>query len=125
MLNLVYDSIFLLRELCMHCVSSVMVSLIGFVSDKCSFVVAFVDGLFIYGYIFTVRCTFRMSTRRLYVILFVLLFAVTVISYLLLRDVLLGLQVAEEFLFLSARRRAYIITTFHSLLIIILLSQPP
>ena len=48
MLNLVYDSIFLLRELCMHCVSSVMVSLIGFVSDKCSFV----DGLFIYGYIF-------------------------------------------------------------------------
>ena len=52
MLNLVYDSIFLLRELCMHCVSSVMVSLIGFVSDKCSFVVAFVDGLFIYGYIF-------------------------------------------------------------------------
>ena len=56
-----------------------------------------------------------MSTRRLYVILFVLLFTVTVISYLLLRDVLLGLQVAEEFLFLSARRRAYIITTFHSL----------
>ena len=59
-----------------------------------------------------------MSTRRLYVILFVLLFTVTVISYLLLRDVLLGLQVAEEFLFLSAM-------TFHSLLIIILLSQPP
>ena len=57
-----------------------------------------------------------MSTRRLYVILFVLLFTVTVISYLLLRDVLSGLQVAEEFLFLSARRRAYIITTFHSLL---------
>ena len=63
--------------------------------------------------------------RRLYVILFVLLFTVTVISYFLLRDVLLRLQVAEEFLFLSARRRAYIITTFHSLLIIILLSQPP
>ena len=51
MLNLVYDSMFLLRELCMHCVSNVTVSLIGFVSDKCS-VVAFVDGLFIYGYIF-------------------------------------------------------------------------
>ena len=125
MLNLVYDSMFLLRELC-HCVSSVSVSLIGFVLDKCSFVVAFVDGLFIYGCIFfTVRCTFRMSTRRLYVILFVLLFTVTVISYLLLRDVLSGLQVAEEFLFLSARRRAYIITTFHSLFINILLSQPP
>ena len=52
-----------------------------------------------------------MSSRRLYVILFVLLFTVAVISYLLLRDVLLGLQVAEEFLFLSARQRAYIFTT--------------
>ena len=40
-----------------------------------------------------------MSTRRLYVILFVLLFNVTVISYLLLRDVLSGLQVAEVFCF--------------------------
>ena len=55
--------------------------------------------LHIWIYLFTVRCTFRMSTRRLYVILFVLLFNVTVISYLLLRDVLSGLQVAEEFLF--------------------------
>ena len=55
-----------------------------------------------------------MSTRRLYVIPFVFLFSVTVISYFLLRDVLSGLQVAEEFLFLSARRRAYIITTFHT-----------
>ena len=62
-----------------------------------------------------------MSTRRLYVILFVLLFNVTVISYLLLCDVLSGLQVAEEFLFLCARRRAYIITTLHSLLFNILL----
>ena len=51
MLNLVNDSMFLLREL-VHCVSCVTISLIGFVSDKCSFVVAFVDGLFIYGYIF-------------------------------------------------------------------------
>ena len=66
-----------------------------------------------------------MSTGRLLVILFVSLFNVTVISYLLLRDVLSELQVAEEFLFLSARRRVYIITTFHSLLINILLSQPP
>ena len=52
MLNLVYDSMFLLRELCSTLCSSVTVSLIGFVSDKCSFVVALVDGLFIYGYIF-------------------------------------------------------------------------
>ena len=63
--------------------------------------------------------------RRLGVFLFVLLFTVTVISYFLLRDVLLRLRVAEEFLFISARRRAYIIPAFHSLLIIILLSQPP
>ena len=63
--------------------------------------------------------------RRLYTYFLVLLFTVNVISYLLLRVVLLRLQVAEEFLFLSASRRAYIITTFHSLLLIILLSQPP
>ena len=63
--------------------------------------------------------------RHLYAYFLVLLFTVTVISYLLLRVVLLRLQVAEEFLFLSARRHAYIITTFHSLLLIILLSQPP
>ena len=62
---------------------------------------------------------------RLYVLLFVLLSTVTVISYFLLRDVLLRLQVAGEFLFISARRRAYIITAFHSLLLIILLLQPP
>ena len=36
----------------MHCVSCVTIGLLGFISDKCSFVVAFVDGLFIYG------CTF-------------------------------------------------------------------
>ena len=63
--------------------------------------------------------------RRLCVLIFVFLFTVTVISYLLLRDVLLRLQVAEEFLIISARRRAYIITAFHSLLLIILLSHPP
>ena len=45
--------------------------------------------------------------RRLCVFLFVFLFTVTVISYFLLRDVLLRLRVAEEFLFISTRRRAY------------------
>ena len=64
--------------------------------------------------------------RRLYAYFLALLFTVNVISYLLLRVVLLRLQVAEEFfLFLSARWRAYLITTFNSLLLIILLSQPP
>ena len=45
--------------------------------------------------------------RRLCVFLFVLLFTVPVISYFLLRDVLLRLRVAEEFLFISARWHAY------------------
>ena len=51
MLNLVYDSMFLLCELCSTLCLSVAVSLIGFVPDRCSFIVALVDGLFIYGYI--------------------------------------------------------------------------
>ena len=45
--------------------------------------------------------------RRLCVFIFVLLFTVPVLSIFLLRDVLLRLRVAEEFLFISARRRAY------------------
>ena len=73
---------------------------------------------------FSVSMYIQDEYSRLYVLLFVLLLTVTVISYFLLRDVLLRLQVAEEFLFISARRCAYIITAFHSLLIIILLSQP-
>ena len=48
MLLLVYDSMFLLRELCS---ALCLECYVGFVSDKCSLVVAFVDGLFIYGYI--------------------------------------------------------------------------
>ena len=44
--------------------------------------------------------------RRLCVFLFVFLFTVPVISYFLLRDVLLRLRVAEEFLFIFSRRRA-------------------
>ena len=52
MLNLVYNSMFSYVDCVVHCVSCVTISLIGFVSDKCSFVVAFVDGLFMYGYNF-------------------------------------------------------------------------
>ena len=65
--------------------------------------------------------------RRLCVIIFVLLFTVPVISFFLLRDVLLRLRVAEEFLFIFARRRAYhlYLRLFIVLLIIILLSLPP
>ena len=80
-----------------HCVSCVAISLLGFVSDKCSFVVAFVDGLFIYGCNFLRFDTFRMSTRRLYVILFVFSFRVTVILIVAWCP-----MVAEEILFPSA-----------------------
>ena len=38
---------------------------------------------------------------------FIVLFPVHVIYFLLLRVILLRLRVAEEFLFISARRRAY------------------
>ena len=76
-------------------------------SDKCSFVVAFVDEFFISGYIFYVSMYIQDEYRRLYVLLFVLLFTVIVISSLLLRDVILRLQVAEEF-FVSFRQTACI-----------------
>ena len=78
-------------------------------SDECSFVVAFVDYLFISGYLFVYFDVgyIQDEYRRLCVFLFVFLFTVPVISYFLLRDALLRLRVAEEFLFISARRRAY------------------
>ena len=105
----------------MHCVSCVTIGLIRLRLEQCSFVVAFVDGLFIYGCSFYGSITLRMSTRRLSVMLFVFSFRVTVIYCYLLRGVPV---VAEEFLFTSARRRVNC-TTFHSLLLIILLSTPP
>ena len=45
--------------------------------------------------------------RRFGIFIFIVLFTVPVISFLLLHVVLLRLRVAEEFLFISARRRAY------------------
>ena len=104
----------------MHCVSCVMIGLIGFVSDSApsslhsSMASSYMDVPF-YGSI-----TLRMSTGRLSVILFVFSFRVT---YILL-FVAWCPMVAEEFLFSSARRRGYC-TTFHSLLLIVLLSPPP
>ena len=100
----------------MHCVSCVTIGLIRLRFEQCSFVVAFVDGLFIYGCSFYGSITLRMSTRRLSVMLFVFSFRVTVISCYLLRG--------GRGVFLSARRRVNY-TTFHSLLLIILLSPPP
>ena len=78
----------------MHCVLCVTIGLIRLRFGQCSFVVAFVDGLFIYGCSFYDSITVRMSTRRLSVILFVLSFRVAVIYCYLLRGVPV---VAEEF----------------------------
>ena len=105
----------------MHCVSCVMIGLIGFVSDSApsslhlSMASSYMD-VPVYGSI-----TLRMSTRRLSVMLFVFSFRVTVISCYLLRGVPV---VAEEF-FVYFRPTACNCTTFHSLLLIILLSTPP
>ena len=76
-------------------------------SDDCSFVVAFVDSLFKLDIYLYISMYIQAEYRRLGVIIFVLLFTVPVISFLLLRVVLLRLRVAEEFLFISARQRAY------------------
>ena len=94
MLNLVCGSIFLLRGLCgaLCFVCYDWPNRLRF--GQCSFVVAFVDGLFIYGCSFLRFDTLRMSARRLSVMLFVFSFRVTVISCYLLRGVPV---VAEEF----------------------------
>ena len=101
----------------MHCVSCVTIGLLGFVSDSApsSMASSYMDVPF-YSSI-----TLRISTGRLSVMLFVFSFRVTVISYYLLRGVLWW---PRSFLFTSARQSENC-TTFHSLLIIILLSPPP
>ena len=107
----------------MHCVSCVTIGLIRLRFGQCSFVVAFVNGLFIYGCSFYGSITLRMSTRRLSVMLFVFSFRVTV-SYSLLFVAWCTCGGRGVFLFTSARRRVNC-TTFLSLLLIILLSTPP
>ena len=102
-LNLVFGSYYSSSMDCeVRCVSSVTIGLIRLRFDQCSFVVAFVDGLFIHGCSFYGLTTLRMSTRQLSVMLFVFSFRVTVTSCYLLRGVPV---VAEEYLFTSARRR--------------------
>ena len=56
-----------------HCVSSVPIRLIGIRFTHCSYIVAFVDDLFIHGCSFYGSTTLRMSTRRLSVMIFVFL----------------------------------------------------
>ena len=87
--------------------SSVFCSLLGFISDDYSFVVAFVVYLFKWIFTCIFRCTFRLSIDVSASLIFFVLITVPVISFLLWRVVLLRLRVVEEFLFISARRRAY------------------
>ena len=86
----------------------VTIRLIGICFTQCSYVVAFVDDLFIHGCSFYGSTTLRMSTRRLSVMLFVFSFRVTVKSCYLLRGMPV---VAEEVLFNCARWRVNF-TTF-------------
>ena len=72
---------------------SVTIRLYGVRLTQCSYVDAFVIDLVIHGCSFYGSTTFRMSTRRLPVILFVFSFQVTVISCCLLHGVPM---VAEE-----------------------------
>ena len=76
-------------------------------SDDYSFVVAFVDYLFKLDIYLYISLYIQAEYRRFGVFFFIVLFPVPVISFLLLRVVLLRLRVAEEFLFISARWRAY------------------
>ena len=76
-------------------------------SDDYSFVVAFVIYLFNLDIYLYISMYIQAEYRRFGVFIFIMLFPVLVISFLLLRVVLLRLRVAEEFLFISARRRAY------------------
>ena len=96
-------------------------------SDDCSFVVAFVDYLFKLDIYLYISMYIQAEYGRLGVVIFVLLFPVPVISFLLLRVVLLSAAGGRGVFvyFCQTACISFIITAFHSLLIIILLSQPP
>ena len=89
--------------------------------DQCSCVGTFVVGLIIFGSYFYGSTTFRMSTRRLPVILCIS-FRVSIISCCLLRSVPM---VAEGVIyFVCVQWHVSNIRLFHSLLLIILLPPP-
>ena len=91
--------------------------------DQCSCVGAFVIGVIIFGSYFYSSTTFRMSTRRLPVLLFVSRFECPFISCCSLRSVPM---VAEgDIYFVCVHWHVSNIRLFHSLLLIILLPPPP
>ena len=91
--------------------------------DQCSCVGAFVVGLIIFGGYFYGSTTFRMSTRRLPVLLFVSRFEYPFISCCLLRGV--PVVAGGDFYFVCVPWHVSYLRLFHSLLLIILLPPPP
>ena len=76
-------------------------------SDDYSFVLAFVVYLFSMDIYLYISMYIQAEYRRFGVFIFYYVISCTCYIFLLLRVVLLRLRVAEEFLFISARRRAY------------------
>ena len=91
--------------------------------DQCSCIGAFVVGLIIFGSYVYGSTTFRMSTRRLPVILFVSRFEYPFISCCLLRGV--PVVAGGDFYFVCVQWHVSNPRHFHSLLLIILLPPPP
>ena len=105
MLNLVFGSSYSSYMDCMVLLCSCVTGgLVRFRFEQCSFVVAYVDGLFICGCSFYGSNSLRMSIRRLSVIIFV---HVTVTSCYLL----CGVPVVAEELLLSSSRRLHRLST--------------
>ena len=90
---------------------------------QCSYIGAFVVGLIILGNYFGVSTSFRMSTRRLSVILFVSCFEYPIISCCLLRGVPVG--AGGGFYFVCILLHVSNLGLIHGLLIINLLLSPP
>ena len=90
--------------------------------DQCSCIGAFVVGVIIFGSYFYGSTTFRMSTRRLPVILFVSRFEYPFISCCLLRGV--PVVAGGDFYFVCVRWLVSNLRLINSLLLIILLPPP-
>ena len=91
--------------------------------DQCSCIGAYVVGLIIFGRYFYGSTTFRMSTRRLPVILFVSRIEYPFIPYCLLRGV--PVVAGGGFYFVCLLWHVSNLRLIHGLLIIILLLPPP
>ena len=125
MVNLIYgsssssymDCKVFFRDECFHFRRS------GVRLDQCSCVGAFVVGLIIFGSYFYGSTIFRMSTRRLPVLLFVSRFEYPFISCCLLHGV--PVVAGGDFYFVFVLWHVSYLRLFHSLLLIIPLPPPP